>query len=301
MVSPVNWSEKVASDYRTRIITDADNPILAFKANRDRYSNLPNQRNYAGLPYLGSWDSEDAVTWNTFRSLQKAGTLDIVCHFLGIGDAEALLLWTLAPAVDDVSAELQYKTGELIRRFDGVFRGQITEPDVILLATKGIAVIECKLSEPDKAPSHLWEGALDSVRKRLPKYLAKNPELLKDYAREADVAEVYQLVRMAFYAVELGNEFSRQPMVVSLANGRNWSCKISRLGKSASDLWGTFVNILGRGAPLCKAVFWQDFLGLLRGRGLKLLSSYLLTHPCLRMTPGEKQKRDSKVWNPSYP
>jgi len=282
MTSLVDWSQKVVPDFRTRIIVDADNPILAFKANRDRYTNLPNQLKYAGLPYFGSAESEDAVTWNVFRSLQRAGSLNIVSDSLGIGEARGLLLWTLAPESDDVSTELQYKTGTLIRRFDGVFRGQMTEPDVILLGNNGIAVIECKLSEPGKAPSHLWEGEFESVKKRLPVYLGKNPKLLNSGVAEADVAPVYQLVRMAFYAVELGRQFERQPVVVSLANRKNWSYKIRRLGKSASDLWEMFQRILGKDSPLTKAVFWQDFSELIRGTTLETLSSYISTHPCLR-------------------
>jgi hypothetical protein len=278
----IDWSQKVVPDYRTRIIIDADNPILAFKVNRDRYTNLPNQKEYAGLPYLGSSASEDAVTWNFFRSLQKAGRLNIVSDFLAIGEAQGLLLWTLAPELDSVSIDLQYKTGETIRSFDGKLKGQMTEPDVIILGTKGIAVIECKLSEPDKAPSHLWEGETKSVKKRLNIYLGKNPQILKDGTTESEVAQVYQLVRMAFYAVELGNEFGRQPILVSLANKKNWSYKIGRLGMSASDLWEAFREILGKNSPFCKAVFWQDLPEIMRGKTLEPLSSYILTHPCLR-------------------
>jgi hypothetical protein len=92
---PVNWSEKVVSDYHSRIIVDADNPILAFKANRNRYTNLSNQLKYAGLPYPESSESEDAMTWNVFRSLQKGSGLNRVSNLLGIGEAQGLLLWTL--------------------------------------------------------------------------------------------------------------------------------------------------------------------------------------------------------------
>jgi len=283
-MSSVDWSDRVAPDYRSRIITDAENPILAFKASRDRYTNLPNQVKYAGLPYLGSSESEDAVTWNVFRSLQKAGSLDIVSEPLEIGDARSLLLWTLAPEASDIDVELQYKAGELIRRFDGVFRGQMTEPDVILLGTKGVSVIECKLSKADKVPSHLWEGELSSVEKRLPVYLERNSKLLKYNTSKDDVAQVYQLFRMAFYAVELGGEFGVQPVVVSLANRGNWSRRFGRLDKSASDLWDMFRRILGENSPLCKAVFWQEFPELIRDRPLETLSSYILTHPCLRTT-----------------
>ena len=39
MAKTVNWGPEVAEDYRERIIVDPDNPILASKANRDRYTN----------------------------------------------------------------------------------------------------------------------------------------------------------------------------------------------------------------------------------------------------------------------
>jgi len=104
----INRETKVVEDYRDRIIVDWDNPILAFKASRDRYINLPKQAQYAGLPYLGSSQSEDALTWNVFRTLQKAGRLDIIADKLGIIQPHGLLLWTLAPQIDDINAELQY-------------------------------------------------------------------------------------------------------------------------------------------------------------------------------------------------
>ena len=147
---------------------DPDSPILVCKANKDRY--IRRQPQYAGLPHLGSRASEDALTWNVFRSLQRAQRLNIICNESGIGEPLSVLIWTLAPETDSVSSDLQYIVGTLIRRFDGIFPSQITEPDVIVMGTTGIAVIECKLSERDKPLYHLWEGSLNSVRKRLPIY-----------------------------------------------------------------------------------------------------------------------------------
>jgi len=278
----INWETKVVEDYRGRIIVDCDNPILAFKASRDRYTNLPKQAQYAGLPYLGSSQSEDALTWNVFRTLQKAGRLDIIADKVGIIQPRGLLLWTLAPQIDDINAELQYQAGALIRKFDGRFRGQITEPDVIILGTNGIAVIECKLSEPDKAPTHLWEGGLDSVRKRRGAYENELPHLIRNGLSDEDIVPFYQLVRMAFYAMKLGASFKAEPVVVSLANKRNWSREIHKLCKSPSELWQTFrTKILGKDSPRCEAIFWQDLQGLIQGKSLDTLSRYLSSHPCL--------------------
>jgi hypothetical protein len=282
MIPVVKWEKKVAEDYRERIIVDSDNPILAFKASRDRYANLPNQRRYAGLPLLGSGQSEDALTWNVFRSLQIGEGLEVITSRLKIGQPQGLLLWTLAPETDGANAKLQYVAGAVIRKFDGIFSGQVTEPDVIMLGTTGIAVIECKLSEPDKAPSHLWEGTPDSVSKRLPIYHNEISHLLSDNVSKEEIAPVYQLVRMAFYAMKLGASFKVEPVVVSLANRRNWSREIHKLRKSPSDLWKTFcTKILGKDSPRCEAMFWQDLPELVEDRSLDALSEHLSTHHCL--------------------
>ena len=282
MVNIVNWGPEVAEDFRERIIVDPDNPILASKANRNRYTNLPNQAKYAGLPHLGSKHSEDALIWNVFRSLQLTRSLDLVTRELAVGEPRGLLLWTLAPDIGDVNADLQYGAGSLIRKFDGIFPGQITEPDVVLLGTKGIAVIECKLSEPGKAPTHLWEGELQSVRKRLSTYRKEVPTLIAERVTEEDIAPVYQLVRMAFYAMKLGARFGVKPVVVSLANESNWSLEIRRLGKSASELWEVFCShTLGEESPNCENLTWQRIRQLITGGLLDNLSLYLSTHPCL--------------------
>jgi hypothetical protein len=278
----IDWSDKVVRDFRKRILVDANNPILAFKVSRDRYTNLPKQAQYAGLPYLGSSESEDALTWNVFRSLQKTRSLDVVCNKLRIGEPRGLLLWTLAPETDAANAKLQYTTGALIRKFDGRFRGQTTEPDVIIRGTNGIAMIECKLSGPDKAPTHLWEGGLDSVKKRRGAYENELPHLIKNGVSDEDIVPFYQLVRMAFYAMKLGASFKAEPVVVSLANKRNWSREIHKLRKSPAELWQAFRNdISGKDSPRCEAMFWQDLPELVKGNSLNILSEYLSTHPCL--------------------
>jgi len=276
----VDWSDKVASDFRTRIIIEPDSPILAFKANRDRYTR-GTQPNYEGLPYLGSQDSEDALTWNVFRSLQKARRLDIVCNELDIGEPRGMLLWTLAPETDGVNAELQYAVGALIRKFDGILPGQITEPDVIILGSSGVAVIECKLGKPDSPPSHLWEGSPNSVSKRLPSYRQAEPNLLKKDVTEAQIAEIYQLVRMGFYALQLGKSLACPPVVACLANETNWHREIRRLRKSPAELWDFFRDALETSNLTKKELSWQQITRLTTGSSLDELSHYLSTHPCL--------------------
>ena len=84
---------QVAADYRMNIVADWDSPILAYKANKDRYV-APHR--YAGAPHLGSSHGEDAIVWNVFRGFQKAGQLDVLARHVGISEPRALLIWGLA-------------------------------------------------------------------------------------------------------------------------------------------------------------------------------------------------------------
>lgn len=183
--------------------------------------------------------------------------------------------------MDNISAELQYAAGTLIRKFDGILPGQTTEPDVIISGTTGIAVIECKLSERDKPLSHLWEGSPDSVRKRLPIYRQAEPNLLKKDVADAQIAEIYQLVRMAFYALQFGKSLHCAPVIVSLANEKNWRREIPRLGKAAAELWGFFRDAVETPDLRKENTNWQHIRGLITDRSLDELSLYFSTHPCL--------------------
>jgi hypothetical protein len=192
-----------------------------------------------------------------------------------------MLLWTLAPETDGVNAELQYAVGQLIRKFDGILRGQVTEPDVIILGSSGVAVIECKLSGRKKPPSHLWEGSPNSVSKRLPIYLQAEPNLLKKDVTPEQILEIYQLVRMAFYALQLSKSLALPPVVVSLANENNWHLEMRRLGKAPADLWDFFQDAIGAPNLRKKQLTWQHLRRLIAGSSLDGLSHYLSTHPCL--------------------
>jgi hypothetical protein len=192
-----------------------------------------------------------------------------------------MLLWTLAPETDGVNAELQYTVGTVIRKFDGIFRGQMTEPDVIVLGSTGTAVIECKLGQPESPPPHMWEGSPDSVSKRLPIYRQAEPSLLKNNVTEEQITEIYQLVRMAFYVLQFGKYLASPPVVVSVANENNWHREIRRLRKSPAELWGFFLDAVEMPNLRKKQLTWQYLRGLIARSSLDELSHYLSTHPCL--------------------
>ena len=59
---------KVFVNFKDNLIVDPDDPLIASQAR-----NCPYSRGIVkGLSYLGSEDSEDAMTWNVFKTLEKS-------------------------------------------------------------------------------------------------------------------------------------------------------------------------------------------------------------------------------------
>lgn len=59
---------KVFVDFKDNLIIDPDDPVIARQARNWRYS----KGIVKGLSYLGSENSEDAMTWNVFKTLEKS-------------------------------------------------------------------------------------------------------------------------------------------------------------------------------------------------------------------------------------
>jgi hypothetical protein len=128
---------------------------------------------------------------------------------------------------------------------------------------------------------HLWEGPIKSINKRLPIYLKKF-EQVKDYQDEKCVS-YYQLMRMAFYAIVLAEEYGVTPHLVTLMNENNWRIKCGRERVSPEDVWADFCNITQKIFPELKlnSFFWQRLIGMPEIRKLDKLYRYLKRHPCL--------------------
>jgi hypothetical protein len=118
------------------------------------------RRKLRGNPHkFESWrfgfeNSEDAVTWNVFRSFQEAGCLHEVARYvtgLGARDEPTLYLWGLRMSDDSLglwdllaAARDRFETGRLpVKR-------PATEPDIGLhLPGRYLVLIEAKLSSPN--------------------------------------------------------------------------------------------------------------------------------------------------------
>jgi len=263
----------VYKDYRDNIIIDKDNPVLAFKANRDRYIKNGKQDIYAGLPHIGSINSEDALTWNYIRSICQANDFSVLEKLLKIKIKNPkVLLWTLS--FDSKSNDLQFLVGSTIREIDGIYQGQITEPDIIIETDEHLIVIECKLGEANKYPTHLWESCNDS----------KGPEIRKEKYFQNNLfindlnysSKAYQLFRMAYYTYAICSKIFKKPMLVSLTN-ESWWQKENKSKDTPKKIWNDFTKQVDTTKISLINIFWQD-MSITKDHEL---TEYLKKHQCL--------------------
>lgn len=267
-------NDKVYKDFRDNILVDKDNPVLAFKANRDRYFENGKQDIYAGLSHLGSINSEDAITWNLIRSLSLTNSFSSLENLLNLKFSNPkVLLWTLS--FDSYANALQYIVGSTIRKIDGKYKGQITEPDIIIETDNNFIVFECKLGEFGKFPDHLWESSSNSEG---PKIRYNNYYKENLFTGERGYFDkTYQLYRMVFYSYEIGKKLNKKPVFVSLTN-KSWWEKTKRNSSSPSGLWKEFTEQVNKEKIELKNIFWQD-LSITNNENL---ATYITNHKCLK-------------------
>jgi len=204
-------------DYRKNIIVDEDNSILIWKAWRDHFSAESHWKaRYGGQAYLSRPNSEDALTWNVFRSLQKLGDvgLDVISGIFNISQVENILFWGC-----DVEnhGEEQQLLNILIRITDGKFGGTMTEPDVVIIAEKEAVFVECKLNQNGKDSP--WKAQGEGWIKRFEIYLNEFSEL--ENISDPNRKDMYQLIRQYVYAKLLGNHLNKTPLVIPIINEKH--------------------------------------------------------------------------------
>jgi len=248
-----NWIGEPLSDYRENLIVDVNNPVLAFKAMRDRYTGerIP----FAGRPYLASPCSEDALTWNVFRWLQVHGHEDVIGHCLGMETPETILFW----GFDCQSpGDHQSTLGELIRSVDGVRRGQVTEPDLVLIGPQTVLFVECKLGRAGQPLYQPWSG---KGAKRLGDYqdqLARaGVELFRPALKQTEAECYYQLVRNAFYAVVLARALERQNAVVTALLNAD-KADYNRRYATPREQLAAFRELVNPDVCQIRLLTWQD-------------------------------------------
>lgn len=232
-------------DYRRNIIVDMNNPILVQKAWRDRFSSESHwQHGYGGEAYLSKINSEDALTWNVFRSLQLSDNKhinSISLELFNIHPIETILFWGCNP--QEQLDDSQIKLNSLIRLVDGRFQGTMTEPDLVFITKHEVVFIECKLNyNGNQSP---WRAQSDGSKKRFEHYKS---EYFPDLYKIKDWENVYQLIRNYIYSKLLAELLNKTPLIIPLINK-----------KHDSILTKYYQSMIDFDQNTCKnIIYWQD-------------------------------------------
>jgi len=205
-------SEMRRLDFRGNLIVDRDNPVLVQKALRDRFSAPGHWKaGYGGEAYLSRPHSEDALTWNVFRSLQMMGPqgLMIIQAVFGLSTVQNILFWGCD--VESRSEPQQYLNC-LIRGIDGRHRGTMTEPDLVVISDAEVAFVECKLNANGRESP--WKAQGSGAEKRFRTYV--NECGFKELEEIPTWEPMYQFIRQYVYARRLAELLDRRPLVFAL-------------------------------------------------------------------------------------
>jgi hypothetical protein len=172
-----------------------DDPLENFIAGRNLVAGALNREwQKAETGRLGHENSEDAVSWNVFRSLQEAGQLGLAVRLLTGADIDGepeLILWGRRIGLDETA-----RCDEIHRALDRLEpnHGQQTEPDVVMRTPGwGWIFIEAKLS----SPTATYAGKPKKLGAWRERYPVRTPGLFNSVALDTAAPESFpeQLLR----------------------------------------------------------------------------------------------------------
>ena len=210
---------KVFKDYRDNITIDKDTPALRKKALyfKEKYP----KGNVKGLSRLGSKNSEDAKSWNLFRSLQLESRMHSYYSSIGIKDElENVLFWGLHCNTAEFDKTLK-STLDIIEP-PNLWHIQQTEPDVIIMGKKIVIFNESKLGRANanidawnrKAP---FSKKHDLYRKNARPYFKKC--FIDDFSVEG--RRYYQLMRNYIVGTHFAERVKKEFHLVALVSADN--------------------------------------------------------------------------------
>jgi hypothetical protein len=243
---------KVYDDWHDNIVVDAGALPLVWKASRDIFginTSVP------GQPYLASENSEDALSWNLFRTLERTGHLDMVARALGLEDEFQVLYWyrpwDSAEPLPEIKAALDRMEpwGKVGGRYQ-------TETDIILKGQRTLVMVECKLGRPG-AHVRAWERG---SKGHIPlSYEEPLRDLLADTSKwEATMRRFYQLMRHLLLANELCRTggWLLEPHLLAVVNALN----VSWDGKPHAVEFEAFRSALRLSPEQMHLLTWQELL-----------------------------------------
>ena len=245
---------KVFVDPRDNILIDRDNPALVKKINylREKYS----KGTVKGLSRLGSENSEDARSWNLFRSLEEQNDMQKYYALIRIRDVlQGLLFWGLNTETAELDGVLKSVLDEI--EPPQLWKVQQTEPDVIVIGQKTIVFNECKLGKP---------GANIDAWNRKGPFTGKH-ELYKRNAQpffkqffienfEVEAIRYYQLIRNYIIGEHFASRLNKVFHLVAIASGKNKA----RSGLPHEEEFRTFCSYLFD-STRCHFLTWEQLEG----------------------------------------
>jgi hypothetical protein len=243
---------KVYDDWRDNIVVDPEAPPLVWKAGRDLFGG---HTGVPGRPYLASENSEDALSWNLFRTLEKAGRLDVAARALGLEDDFQVLYWYRPWDAASPLPEIK----QALDRVEpwGKVRGRYqTETDIILRGQRYLVMVESKLGKPG-ARIRPWERTGD--RPVPATYEAPLRDLLKDmHDWQETMRRFYQLLRHLILANELCRPevWDLEPHVLAIVNELNRHASL----RPHAEEFEAFRKCLRLPAERTHLLTWQELL-----------------------------------------
>jgi len=239
---------KVYDDWHDNIVVDADAPPLAWKAGGDTFganTSVPNH------PRLAGEDSEDAFSWNLFRTLERTNHLEMVARALGLDDEFRVLYWHRPWDATEALSEIR----AALKRAEP-WRGYHAEADIILKGQRYLVMVECKLGRPG---THVRAWERGSKGRIPPSYEEPLRDLLAGMSRwEATMRRFYQLLRHLVLAHELcrPDGWPLEPHLLVVVNALN----VNRHGNSHAEEFGAFRSVLRLSPERMHLLTWQELL-----------------------------------------
>lgn len=265
---------KVYRNWEDNIIVDSQLPAIRWKAQqkKDRFT----RGKAEGLSKLASVNSEDAFSWNFFRSLEKAESLDFLMDRHGFNDAFRVLYWYRLFDQRNPEAEIQSAL-DRIEAWGKGGRRQQTETDIILIGKKYLIMIECKLGRPREKIRAWSRKTKGSIPQEYETYVLRLTAKPNDW-RET-MQRFYQLLRNLILGYELGKKWNLEPHLFALVNMLNFNHN----GKSHEEEFDMFRKTINipEYAHLSTWQLLRKEIGIMDNPALHPLILYLNKHPCL--------------------
>jgi hypothetical protein len=245
---------KVFSAYKDNISIDKDNPALKKKAEylREKYT----RGKVKGLSRLGSENSEDARSWDLFRTLQLHNDMKRYYGLIGIQDEfERILFWGLDPDTAEFDGDLKSVLDDV--EPPDLWKLQQTEPDMILIGKVAVVFNECKLGKPGNNIDAWNRKEEFSAKHKLYKAKARlffKQLFIEDFEEKG--RRYYQLMRNYIIGRNLANRLKKEFHLVVIVSEKN----SARSGLTHQEEFKKFCsNLLD--SSRCHFLTWDHFKG----------------------------------------